>query len=124
MGCNNGCGFGGGGCLWIILIIILLCCCCGGGSWGGLRLWWLWLQQRLREQLLLRRQYNSRTGKQADVPWGVFPHGTFLCIKQVERKRNTCIDVQQPSISVPRAGRAPMSELWRQLCHTWAEKWT
>lgn len=28
---------------------------------GRLRLWWLWLQQRLREQLLLRRQYNSRT---------------------------------------------------------------
>ena len=47
MGCNNGCGFGGSGCLWIILIIILLCCCCGGGSVGRLRLWWLWLQQRL-----------------------------------------------------------------------------
>lgn len=36
------------------------------------------------------------------MPWGVFPHGTFLRIKQVERKRNTCRDVQQPSISVPR----------------------
>ena len=106
MGCNNGCGFGGGGCLWIILIIILLCCCCGGGSWGGCGC----VGPDIVADDILRRV--------ADV------NGTFLCIKQVERKRNTCIDVQQPSISVPRAGRAPMSELWRQLCHTWAEKWT
>lgn len=73
MGCNNGCGFGGGGCLWIILIIILLCCCCGGGSWGRLRLWWLWLQQRLREQLLLRRQYNSRTANRQTCRGVFFP---------------------------------------------------
>ncbi len=73
MGCNNGCGFGGGGCLWIILdhypALLLL----RRRELGRLRLWWLWLQQRLREQLLLRRQYNSRTANRQTCRGVFFP---------------------------------------------------
>ena len=87
-----------------------------------MRLWWLWLQQRLREQLLLSSGSTPNGNRQTCR--GVFPHGTFLRIKQVERKRKHAETYNSPLFqSHGREGRTrTYVRAVAAAMHTWAEK--
>ena len=90
---------------------------------GRLRLWWLWLQQRLREQLLLRRQYNSRTANRQTCR-GVFFPTARSCVSNKWKGSGTHAETYNSLYFSPTGGTRTYVRAVAAAMPHMAEKWT